>query len=304
MFTRDARTPSELVVGITVDTGGLPTTVKVEYGSPKRTTRELALPGVPSPGGWAPTKRIVRIPMAGLIPGRHYLARVVAANAAGQAAFVDDVIAGKRRSGVALPVVSSGAAPSSAVIQTVIDTGGLPTTYYVEYGTRPSYGKTTAPRKLPAQPGKNWNRTSKEIEVTLTGLEPATTYYYRVVAKNASRVDFAGRSFVTGGLKPNVSYVFAGSGAGAPSLVFGAGIDTGGLQTTYHVEYGPNLSYGAQTQDVTIPAVPRPASFRSTFDDIRAPEIVPQAGTTYHYRVVAVNAAGTSYSQDHTVVAR
>ena len=298
MFTRDAARPTELVVGATIDTGGLPTTYHVQYG--RRAGAKLTLPAVPSPGSWASTRRVVRIPLKGLRPGRQALARIVAVNAAGQAAFADEVVAGKRRSGVATPLVHGGATPSSAVVSTVIDTGGRPTTYYVEYGTRPRFGSRTASKRLGARPGKGWNRTSKEVSIPLAGLKPTATYYYRVVAKNGARTDFKGRTFVAGGDKPSVSYVFVGPGAAASSVSFGAGIDTGGLPTTYYAEYGTGVNYGSRTAGASLPALPRPTSFRTTAQDGRTEEVSLGAGTTYHYRIVATNAAGTTYSQDHT----
>jgi hypothetical protein len=298
MFTRDARRPTELVVGATIDTGGLPTTYRVQYG--RRASARLTLPAVPSPGTWASTARVVRIALKGLGPGRPFLARIVAVNAAGQAAFSDEVVAGKRRSGVATPVVQNGATPSSGVVNTVIDTGGLATTYYVEYGTRPSFGSRTAVKRLAARPGKGWNRTSKEVAIALRGLKPTATYYYRVVAKSGSRTDSSGRTFTAGGDKPSVSYVFVGPGAAASSVSFGAGIDTGGLPTTYYAEYGTGVNYGSKTAGASLPALPRPTSFRTTAQDGRTEEVSVGAGSTYHYRIVATNAAGTTYSQDHT----
>jgi hypothetical protein len=298
MFTRDAARPTELVVGATIDTGGLPTTYHVQYG--RRATAKQTLPAVASPGSWSSTSRVVRIPVKGLRPERSVVARVIAVNAAGSAASTDEVVAGKRRSGVATPVVQAGATPSSTVVNTVIDTGGLATTYYVEYGTRPSFGSRTATKRLLAQPGRGWNRTSKEVSVPLAGLTPTATYHFRVVAKNGARTDVKGRSFVAGGDKPSVSYVFVGPGGAASSVSFGAGIDTGGLPTTYYAEYGTDVNYGSRTAGTSLPALPRPTSFRATAQDGRTEEVSVAAGPTYHYRIVATNAAGTTYSQDHT----
>ena len=297
MFARDATRPTELVVGATIDTGGLATTYYVQYG--RRASAKQTLPAVPSPGSWAPTRRVVRVPLTRLAPGRQVLARIVAVNAAGEAAFSRDVVAGKRRSGVAVPVVQ-GATPASVVLDTVIDTGGAPTTYYVEYGLRPRFGSRTAQKRLAARPGTGWNRTSKEVRIALAGLDPVATYYYRVVAKSGARTDFAARSFVTEGDEPSVSYVFDAAGAAPSSVSFGAGIDTGGLPTTYYAEYGPGVSYGSRTTAVSLPALPRPTSFRPTAEDGRTEEVALAPGSTYHYRIVATNAAGTSYSQDRT----
>jgi hypothetical protein len=64
-----------------------------------------------------------------------------------------------------------------------------------------------------------------------------------------------------------------------------------GLETTFHFEYGPTDAYGNATPAVSAGTghVERPA---------RADLTSLTAGTTYHYRLVATNDAGTSNGQD------
>lgn len=70
-------------------------------------------------------------------------------------------------------------------------------------------------------------------------------------------------------------------------------VDPQGLPTTYHFEWGTTSAYGAATPQASAGrgTVARNVSFR-------LPGL--QAGTVYHYRVVATNADGTSVGADRT----
>lgn len=68
-------------------------------------------------------------------------------------------------------------------------------------------------------------------------------------------------------------------------------VDPGGQSTTWYVEYGTGTSYGSKTPSVD-------AGSGSTALDVSADLDGLKAGTTYHYRVVAVNGAGTSRGDD------
>ena len=70
-------------------------------------------------------------------------------------------------------------------------------------------------------------------------------------------------------------------------------VNPNGSATTYYFQYGTARSYDRQT-----------SSHRSGADTTTHPESASisglRSGTTYHYRIVAVNAAGTSDGADHT----
>jgi hypothetical protein len=303
-FVRNGRTPTSIVLAATVDTGGLVTASRAECGPGRIKSADVILPAMPSGESWAPTKRETRFLLNGLKPGKHYLCRIVAFNAAGSAAFQRDVDSGKRPRGVQFPAVGIGPTATSVVLSAMIDTGGLPTTYYVEYGTDVEYTSSTPKRSLRPNPGNGWSPTTTEIRVRLSGLAPTTTHYFRIVATNSEGTKSVARSFVSEGSKPAISYVFAGPSTGTSSASFGAAIDTGGLPTTYYVQYGPDLSYGSQTATATFPALPSPESFRPTAKEARSEEIVVRPGATLHYRIAATNAAGTTNSSDRTYTAR
>lgn len=100
----------------------------------------------------------------------------------------------------------------------------------------------------------------------------------------------------------------AASASGPPAIVDGTpdhvrnfeatlhfSIDPEGLATTYYVEYGTTAGYGqrAGLYDETVPAGD---------DPVARTELLSVWGlapaTTYHYRVVATNGAGTTYGDD------
>ena len=300
-FVRPARTPTSIVLGATVDTGGLITAARAECGRGVRSA-DVLLRATPT-HGWMRTKREARFVLNGLEPGKHYTCRLLAFNEAGSTAYQRDFDSGKRPRGVQYPSITVAATPSSAVIGATIDTGGLPTLYYVDYGQGRDYGSRTATRRLRPQPGKGWSPTTAEIRARLTGLTPARTYYYRIVAKNSGGTRLVSRSFVSEGSKPSVSYSYVAPGSGPAAGVVTAAVDTGGLPTTVYVEYGTSVAYGTRTADRELPALPAPESFRPTVGEARSDEVEARSGTI-HYRVVATNAVGTASSSDRTYTVR
>jgi hypothetical protein len=73
------------------------------------------------------------------------------------------------------PLTVEGAA---ATLQAEINPGGAETTYRFEYGTSEAYGQSSESGVIEA------GSEPKTVNVKITGLEPGTTYHYRVVATN------------------------------------------------------------------------------------------------------------------------
>jgi Neprosin len=84
---------------------------------------------------------------------------------------------------------------TEATLAGTVNPNGLDTHYYFQYGTSPSLGS-----EAPAQPGDDAGSGmgSEYEEVDITGLSPATTYYYRIVAESAAGAsDSTDQSFTT-----------------------------------------------------------------------------------------------------------
>lgn len=81
------------------------------------------------------------------------------------------------------PSASTGAAapeaPTSATVRGTVDPNGAETTYHFQYGTTGSYGSQTP--EVTAGSGI----APSEVSAPLGGLQPGTTYHYRVVATNS-----------------------------------------------------------------------------------------------------------------------
>jgi uncharacterized delta-60 repeat protein len=73
----------------------------------------------------------------------------------------------------------------------------------------------------------------------------------------------------------------------------GGTVDTNGLDTTYHVEYGQTSSYGSSTSDANVAASSATKNVSAVLRNLRP-------GTLYHYRLVASNSAGTRVGVDRT----
>ncbi|HYQ78803.1 MAG TPA: trypsin-like serine protease [Solirubrobacterales bacterium] len=87
------------------------------------------------------------------------------------------------------------------------------------------------------------------------------------------------------------------TGVTATGATLSARINPSGLATTYKFEYGKTSSYGSN-----VPA--SPGSLTASFEDSTVTAaltgLVPD--TTYHRRIVATNAEGTTYGKDRTFV--
>ena len=135
------------------------------------------------------------------------------------------------------------------------------------------------------------NTTSRSV----TGLNASTTYYYRVRAYNASGT--SGNS--------NVVHVTTLSPTGPPvvitnpatliasfSATLNGSVDPHGLTTTVYFQYGTTTNYGSTTLSQIKTG--------NTYQNLTANISGLTASTTYHFRLVAVNNAGTIYGTDRT----
>jgi hypothetical protein len=78
------------------------------------------------------------------------------------------------------------------------------------------------------------------------------------------------------------------------SAVVDGTVNPNGAAATYHVEYGTGATYGLSTPDQDAGSGTDPVAVKVTLSKLTQ-------NTTYHYRVVATNAAGTVGGTDHTL---
>jgi hypothetical protein len=153
-----------------------------------------------------------------------------------------------------------------------------------------------------ANGGVNWISTPSEsisaagiYEADLSGLLANYDYLVRAVASNelaTTRTEAV--PFSTAEIAPEVEATTATDVTDTSATLNGK-INSGGLQTTWHFEYGTTTAYGSR-----VPASEASAGAERT-DRAFSREIAGlQPGTTYHFRLVAENAAGFSAGTDRT----
>lgn len=205
----------------------------------------------------------------------------------------------------AAPVVSnedwSGVGLSSVTLDAKIDPKSLGTTYWFEYGTDPGLvGASSAPAS-PESAGSGFLPVG--VSVPLSALQQSTTYYYRAVAHNAfggagTTVDGPIQSFTT--LAPPPSAVTEGANevSSNAALVTGTvvpGSSGAASETSWCFQYGPTELTGYTMG--FLPATPAGDAGQGTSPvpvTVRLTRLQP--GTTYRYRLAAVNSLGSRLS--------
>jgi len=188
------------------------------------------------------------------------------------------------------PAVTTGTATAitstSASLRGTVDPEGQATSYYFEYGTTTSYGSQTATSPVGS------GTANVNVSAPIGSLTPDTVYHYRLVALNASGTTIGSDvSFTTPKRPaPSVSTASAGSVTQTSARLTGR-VNPEGQATSYVFEYGTSSAYGSQTSTADAGSGTATLSVSATIGAL-AP------GTTYHYRLVATNADGTSYGHD------
>jgi hypothetical protein len=123
----------------------------------------------------------VEADVSGLLPGAEYTICLIAHNSVGETAISAPVTF------TTLPAApkivsesASGVTAREATLNAQIDSNGAETHYYFQYGTTESYGESTPLTKLDGA-----LVAADTATATVSGLQPNTTYHYRVVATNS-----------------------------------------------------------------------------------------------------------------------
>jgi fibronectin type III domain protein len=264
-----------------VDANGRTTSFWFEYG----TTTSYGSKTDTRSAGSSTSPQGVSFPISGLQPGHSYHYRLVAQSDAGSSAGKDVSFTTS-----SAPAVATGGAtavaPTSATLTGTVTANGLSTTWWFEYGTTTAYGSRTSTHGVGSGTGAH------PISAGISRLKAATTYHYRLVARNSSgTVAGADQSFATIG--PPASQTGPTQSVGADTAVVSGVLDTHGRATTWWFDYGTSTSYGRSTSA-------KSAASNAGSQTVSIPITGLGPATVYHYRLVVKSDAGTTAGSDAT----
>ncbi|WP_395737074.1 YHYH protein [Prosthecobacter sp.] len=195
----------------------------------------------------------------------------------------------------AAPTAATSAASalgsSTATLNGTVNANGISTTVTFDYGLTTSYGSSVSATTLSSS-------TSTAVSASISGLSATTTYHCRVVATNSYGTTYGSDvTFTTsavGAITAPTATSSAASGIATTSATLNGTVNANNGSTTVTFEYGTTTSYGS-----TATATPSTLT-GSTSTSVAATLSGLTAGTTYYFRVKAVNGGGTTYGAQQT----
>lgn len=267
-----------------VNPNGLTATVHFQYGL---TTSYGSVTADQTFGGI--TAQSFSATIHGLNPSTTYHFRTVAINSCGTTYGSDRTFTTLSPTGP--PVVTTNPATFiagfSAMLNGLLDPHGLTTSVHFQYGTTTNYGLTTAPQS-------HTGNTYLNVSANVSSLTASTTYHFRVVASNSAGTRIGSdKTFTTlAATGPPVVTTNPATNVASFSATLNGSLDPHGLTTSVHFQYGTTTSYG-------LTAVPQSQS-GNTYRNVSANISGLTTHTTYHFRIGAVNSAGSRLGGDRT----
>ncbi|HYJ22172.1 MAG TPA: hypothetical protein VEW07_09140 [Solirubrobacterales bacterium] len=193
------------------------------------------------------------------------------------------------------PVVVTKAATAvtktAAKVNATVDAEGLEADCEFAYDDNPGF---SSPTTAPCVPSPVIGSTATPVSASLSGLAVNTTYYFHVVAENDGGESVGTDLQFTTLPDAPVAKTNGASGQTQTTATLNGSVNASGVSTACKFEYGTSASYGK-----TAPCSVDPVS-GSTETAVSAALSGLSAGTTYHYRLVATNAGGSTNGGDAT----
>lgn len=160
-------------------------------------------------------------------------------------------------------------------------------TVTIEYGLTTAYGSTVA-----ATPGTVTGTTANAVTASISGLNPYTTYHYRVVATNAGGTTNGNDMTFTTVAVPSLVNTLAASDIGESTATLNGSVNANYALTDVTFEWGLTNAYGNITNAIPVQVT------GNALTPVSAPISGLTQLTTYHYRCVGTGPGGTFYGED------
>jgi hypothetical protein len=237
--------------------------------------------------------RIHRLPRAGLVTfavlaGALLLGAPAGAQAAGPPAVV---------TGGVLSEVPGVAPSTTATVGGEVNPESLDTHYYVQYGT----GAEEYTQSTPVPPGIDAGSGETPVvlgsegappDISLEDLTPGAVYHYRLVASNEDGTTYGNPETVAVPPAPPLVGPASVSEITQRTATITTSINPEDLPTLYKLDVGTSTAYGTP--------YPGETSAGSTPVELTFDLTELEAGTTYHFRLIAADSDGTSSEPDQT----
>ena len=268
--------------------GGEVSKCEFEYG--ETISYGKTAPCVPSPGA-GEAAVAVSAPISGLTANTTYHFRISATNATGTSKGADETLKTLPNAPTVITKAATSVTQTTATLTaTVNPNGGEVSKCEFEYGETNSYGKTVSCTTLPGS-----GTSPVEVSAPITGLTANSTYHFRISATNAGGTSKgADETFKTLPNAPTVITKAATSVTQTTAALNATVNPTGGEATKCEFEYGETISYGKTASCASLPGSGTSAV------EVSAAISALSANTTYHFRISATNAGGTSKGVDET----
>jgi uncharacterized protein (TIGR02145 family) len=269
-----------------VNANDLSTSVTFEYGTTITYGSTVTAPQSPVTGN---TVTSISAVISGLSAGTTYHFRIKTINSLGTTYSNDATFTTSGQVPVGVTIAATNILSTVATLNGSVNASNLSTAISFEYGTTLSYGSTVA-----ATPNILTGNINTNVIASISGLSGGMTYHFRVKAVNSLGTTYGNDlTFITLGQLPT-AVTTAATNVGTTSAILNGSVNANYLSTDVTFEYGTSLSYGSNATATQSPVT------GNTTTNLNVAISGLTAGTTYHFRVKAVNSLGTTYGSDLT----
>ena len=226
--------------------------------------------------------------LTGLIGATTYYVRAYATNGSGVGYGMTMSFTTLGQAPTVSCIPATNITTTTATLNGTVNPNHLSTVVTFEYGKTIDYGNTLTAPSSPVT-----GSISTNISANISDLEAGTVYHFRIKTANSLGTTYSNDiSFTTLGQAPVANTTSVNQYLESANVV--GSVNANYLPTTVTFEYGLSTSYGS-----SISAIQSPVT-GNTNTIVTATITGLSSGTTYHFRVKAVNSLGSTYGNDMT----